>query len=154
MGTRNLTKINKKLNSCYETMEELLDALSKMFEKKCDEFDDAQIAFDDLNDDIGDNILSNNFCYCLSDGGEWSIDCNELTSEMIISLNKANINVKDKEEFESYLERKVCKCESNVGCDARTALALELEDLPSGFDWENIVFLSIPEGNPIIEYLG
>ena len=148
-----IVAINESLGGFYGTMDEITSVLSDMFADKCDEFEDAQEAFNDLNDDIGDDILSNYFCYCLSDGGEWTIEITELNEEMVKALKNNGIDINDIDGLISYLERKIEKCMSNVGCDARTALSLELEDFPSKFEWEDIIYINVPEGSPIIEFI-
>lgn len=148
-----IVAINESLGGFYGTMEEITTVLSDMFADKYDEFEDAQEAFDDLNDDIGNDILLNYFCYCLSDGGEWTVETYEVNEEMIIALKNKGIDVNNVDDLISYLERKIEKCMSNVGCDAKTALALELEDFPSEFEWEDIVYINVPDGSPIIQFL-
>lgn len=148
-----ITVINESIGGCYGTMDEIASVLSDMFADKCDEFEDAQEAFDDLNDDIGGNILSDYFCYCLSDGGEWTIEITELNDEMIKALKDNGIDIDDIDGLIAYLERKIEKCMCNVGCDAKSALKLELEDFPSEYEWEDIIYINVPDGCPIIEYI-
>lgn len=142
-----IEKLNYKLGTKYTTIEEVEEDLSSKLMDINEKVPDMQNAFDLLNKILGDNILSDMFEYVLSDGGEWAVDVKvDLTDEMISALNKRGYNVEDKFDLASVLEHKVIDTECNVGCDARTALSLEMEDLPSEYDWENIVVLSVPEG--------
>ena len=145
--------INSAINGCYGTMSEIEDVLSDMFVDKVEECEDAQVAFDELNDEIGNNILFNYFCYCLSDGGEWTVDCSKLTNDMIAALNDCGWSVSTTDDVESSLTHKLQKTMGNVGCDVKTALHLEFEDFPKGYPWENVILIDIPDGNPCISFL-
>ena len=54
-------------------------------------------------------------------------------------------DVKDVDDLASEIESKVMNTEGNAGCDPFTALELEMEDFPTGYEWHEYIKVSTPE---------
>lgn len=154
MNETMLNKFNETMNGNFNDVEELEEKLNEMYLEEVDKADDLQVAFDNLNDRIGSNLLANYYCYCASDGGEWTISISDkFSQEMLQAFIDDGWDVSDADELASEIEGKVMDTECNVGCDAYTALDLEMEDFPLGYDWEEYIQVSTPEGEPCLVLL-
>ena len=134
--------------------DELLAFVTKRYKMVLDKIDDYQEAFNVLNDELGDNLLSKYFVYHVSDGGEWEVVVSTAMPDEMLNVLRANGWAFDStDELESAITHKVIKTEGNVGCDCYSALSLELEDFPDGYDWGAYVQINIPDGEPCLSYV-
>lgn len=137
-------------------MDELLNQLSDKFANQCDNFDDAQEAFDELDAEYN-FLLGKYFVYSLSDEGErWYVS--EGDTFLIEELPKyiasykeyyGNHNITTVDDLTSVLEHRVMKDMSNAGCDPKTALRMILDDL----DLNGKFRIYGADGTPKIEIL-
>lgn len=147
-----LNKFNTKMNKNFKSKQELTNALTKMFIEETCRTSDYQEAFNNLNDMIGGNLLAEYYCYFLSVGGEWSVYISDqFSEEMLQAFIDAGWNIKDIDDLASEIECKIMNTEGNVGCDAFTALNLEMEDFPVGYEWDEYIEISVPCGEPYLE---
>lgn len=135
----------------FSTKEEFLTYLSDKFKSILENSDDAQEAFNLLDNDYSYYLSSLGCVYSLFDGENWQINIKEDLLDFI-SLNEFsnewNEKVNSIEDVESILTHKVMNTMSNVGCDVYNALKLELEDFPSEIS-NYISILSNGEGAKI-----
>ena len=135
----------------FSTKEEFLTYLSDKFKSILENSDDAQEAFDLLDNDYSYYLSALGCVYSLFDGENWKINIKEELLDFI-SLdefsNEWNEKVNSIEDVESILTHKVMNTMSNVGCDVYNALSLELEDFPSEIS-NYISILSNGEGAKI-----
>ena len=135
----------------FSTKEEFLTYLSDKFKSILENSDDAQEAFDLLDNDYSYYLSALGCVYSLFDGENWKINIKEELRDFI-SLdefsNEWNEKVNSIEDVESILTHKVMNTMSNVGCDVYNALSLELEDFPSEIS-NYISILSNGEGAKI-----
>ncbi len=147
-----LNKFNKIMNTNFKSTQELTNALTKMFIEETCRTSDYQEAFNNLNDMIGGNLLAEYYCYSLSVGGEWSIYISDqFSEEMLQAFINDGWKVKDIDDLACEIESKVMDTECNAGCDAFTALELEMEDFPIGYEWCDYIEISVPCGDPYLE---
>lgn len=148
-----LNVLNKYFKKDKKNLKDYEKELSKMFEEELNNFEDAQETFNYMNHILKGSL--DYFCYVLSDGGEWSVKAEGITKEHLLLLNEClDKTFNDTDDLISYLENKIYDTESNVGCDAYTALNLELNDFPEQLiDWNKYIYLYVPEGNPHIYFL-
>lgn len=145
--------VNERKNCNCSSFEETMDILNERFVELSEEYDDCQIAFNELNSELGNYVLSENFLYYLSDGGEWGIECKPMPQNLIEKFNERGWDVKDENDIAGSIERKVSKTMCNVGCDAKTAFTLEMEDFPlTEEEIETYISICIPDGLPYLEY--
>lgn len=149
-----IEKVNHVFHSSWKTISEVEDALSERFQEYVDEVTDAQVAFDTLDLEL-DGMLSAFFCYTLSAPNEtWSVSVGE---EFVAS--KLNEYIKEftrhyggtfhtLEDLTSKLEHRVMKDMSNVGCDAKSALRMILEE---DLGLENVFAIIGADNTPRIE---
>lgn len=118
----------------FSTKEEFLTYLSDKFKSILENSDDAQEAFNLLDNDYSYYLSALGCVYSLFDGENWQINIKEDLLDFI-SLNEFsnewNEKVNSIEDVESILTHKVMNTMSNVGCDVYNALKLELEDFPN-----------------------
>lgn len=135
----------------FSTKEEFLTYLSDKFKSILENSDDAQEAFNLLDNDYSYYLSALGCVYSLFDGENWQINIKEDLLDFI-SLNEFsnewNEKVNSIEDVESILTHKVMNTMSNVGCDVYNALKLELEDFPSEIS-NYISILSNGEGAKI-----
>ena len=124
----------EKTGNEFENLEALESHLSGRFSDILDSSEDAQYAYDELNDEL-DGLLGAHFCYTLSEDGEtWSVETGEAFEESRLSEYLADFNdVYESnhdsiDDMTSTLERRVSKDMSNAGIDAKNALRLILEN--------------------------
>lgn len=128
-----------------ENLSELLDELSDEFAHHYVKEYDAQEAFNVLDAECK-GLLSKYFLYTLSEDGEmWSVDVGEgfMQENLPNYINEfkecyGDKNIETLGDLLSSLERKLMKDMSNVGCDAKTALRMTMDDL--GLENEFYVF--------------
>lgn len=118
----------------FSSKEEFLSYLSDKFKSILENSDDAQEAFNLLDNDYSYYLSALGCVYSLFDGENWQINIKEDLLDFI-SLNEFsnewNEKVNSIEDVESILTHKVMNTMSNVGCDVYNALKLELEDFPN-----------------------
>lgn len=135
----------------FSSKEEFLSYLTDKFKSILENSDDAQEAFDLLDNDYSYYLSALGCVYSLFDGKNWKINIKEELLDFI-SLDefskKWNEKVNSIEDVESILTHKVMNTMSNVGCDVYNALKLELEDFPSEIS-NYISILSNGEGAKI-----
>ena len=135
----------------FSSKEEFLSYLTDKFKSILENSDDAQEAFDLLDNDYSYYLSALGCVYSLFDGENWEINIKEELLDFI-SLdefsNKWDEKVNSIEDVESILTHKVMNTMSNVGCDVYNALSLELEDFPSEIS-DYISILSNGEGAKI-----
>lgn len=118
----------------FSSKEEFLSYLSDKFKSILENSDDAQEAFDLLDNDYSYYLSTLGCVYSLFDGKNWKINIKEELLDFI-SLDEFskewNEKVNSIEDVESILTHKIMNTMSNVGCDVYNALNLELEDFPN-----------------------
>lgn len=118
----------------FSSKEEFLSYLTDKFKSILENSDDAQEAFNLLDNDYSYYLSALGCVYSLFDGENWQINIKEDLLDFI-SLNEFsnewNEKVNSIEDVESILTHKVMNTMSNVGCDVYNALKLELEDFPN-----------------------
>lgn len=118
-----LKELNNLLGKEFSAMEDALDYLSEMFQKEYDTFDDAQTAFNSLDDDLG-GYLAAHFEYTLGTQERY-VDAIPVSDESgyITEWNLFyNSDVKDWQCLLSEIDNKVEDAMCNCGCDAMNAL--------------------------------
>lgn len=149
-----LKQLNERMNVNKETFEEMLDYLSEKFEKMLEYYEDAQEAYNLLDFEIGGNVLTNNFVYLLSDGGEWNlVIMNVIPDTMLNLITKGNSRGEKLENLYSQLHKDILNTKCNVGCDSKTALSIILEEFPKEYEYEKYISIIVPDGSPRIELL-
>lgn len=117
----------------FETKEEFLEYLSTAFEEKLDKFDDAQQAFNDLNNDYSNYLDILGCVYSIFNGEDWNIIGDEKVLNKISITEFKKILEDEKIEsisdIEANLTNRIMKNMSNCGIDVYNALKLELEEL-------------------------
>ena len=141
----------KEIPEFLELEEDLFLKLNEEFANAYEEYEDAQVAFNYLNE-ILDGKLSEEFVYSLSDGGEWTLCVEEKTQKPILKKFFETFKVKNIGDLEATLTKKIEKTMSNVGCDAKTAFDLEKEDFPIE-DVDEFIYVDVPNGNPCLSYI-
>lgn len=134
--------------------EELLSALSEEFAEEYDSCDDAQDAFDNLNDYLSNFLIKHGARYFLGTQ-EWAIDYKENASKDIIesAINEWNgyysASLKDIDDLTSAINHQVLKDMSYCQYDVHTAFAELCEDI---FKKKHPLFVNIGESNPRIDF--
>lgn len=139
----------------FATYEELLDVLSGRFSDIYDNSDDAQKAFDDLDDSLNGYLTKHCGVYSLGTE-EWDIcfsteASDELLSKVIQDWNNYYTdNISTIHELCSSVYRRVRKDMSNCGCDVHNALSMLGDDV---FSTEHPFYVELGEENPRISFL-
>lgn len=131
-----LDEFNEYLGEDFKNFQQLLDHLSDMFCKEYDTFDEAQVAFDSLNDDL-DEKLGEYFCYSLGTQN-WTVQAEDTedTAEDILNLwnNSKNPIIKTVDSYDelaSAIESYMMKDMSNAGCDANSSFEYIMNEVYS-----------------------
>lgn len=129
-----LKECNEVLNTELTSINELEEMLSEKFQKLYEENEEAQVAFNELDEELG-GLLGKYFVYTLSADGEmWSVgigegyEASKLSEYLTTFKEYYNEDVQTIEDCTSKLEYRVMKDMSNAGCDAFTALSMILEE--------------------------
>lgn len=151
-----IKKFEELFGEKFTDMKSLEEKLSDKFEENCDKVDDAQVAFDNLDDDTN-QLLGQYFCYTLSAKGEtWGVNISSEFDNKSFPQYKKSFEDYYNQEFNtvddmlSKLERQVMKTMSNVGCDAKTALNMILEE---DLILEGVFRIYGADATPRIEYV-
>lgn len=133
---------------------QLLDVLSKEFEKTYDSCSDAQEAYDKLNSALN-NFLENH-CGMYSLGTkDWTIECysnatKEVIEDTINNWNNHNSsNITNINTLISALTTDVTDTMSNCGCDVHNAFATICNEF---FEENHPLFIDLGEPNPRIDF--
>ncbi|QST02418.1 hypothetical protein IMZ31_23495 (plasmid) [Pontibacillus sp. ALD_SL1] len=132
----NKTEILKAFNDRFQknekTFDDMMDTLSEEFGEFVDDFEDAQMAYDEIDSEY-EGFISEHFVYSLSEDDEtWSVEVgNGYNEEVIQNVQEAydRDDLTTTEEVVAFMERKVMKDMDNAGCDPYTALRMNLEDV-------------------------
>ena len=128
----------------FETKEEFLNYLSNEFNSKLEETEDAQDAFNNLDDDYSNYLSSIGCVYSLFDGQDWEINVDDNifnTCSLETFQNVLNDNsLKTIDNIASKLTSNVMNIMSNVGCDVFNALKLQLDDFDENLEDLIIVY--------------
>ena len=133
----------------FETKEEFLDYLSNEFISKLEDYEDAQEAFNALDDDYSHYLSILGCVYSLFGGDDWEINVDDNVFNTC-SIEKFQEILDDKSlkttsNIASKLTSKVMKIMSNVGCDVYNALKLQLDDFEEDLN-DLIIVYSNGEG--------
>ena len=138
----------------FSDFDELLEFLSNEFANEYENCDDAQKAYNNVNDKY-DGLLGEYFVYTLGTES-WRIttqegaELNDLLEAIELWNNYYGSDVKDIEDFCSELENRIYKDMSNAGCDVFNALTMIADDV--GFD-KDLILIDLGELDPKIELL-
>lgn len=143
------------IKDSFSTYEELLDVLSDMFTNEYEHSDDAQDAYNDLDDALENKISK--FCGVYTLGSEeWDICFNENISieEKETALNQWNeyycSDNSSIDDLTSSIIHRVMKDMCNCGCDVYNALSMIIDDV---FEGKELFFVNIGELNPRIDFM-
>ena len=131
-----LTAINL-MGFQYNSVDEMCASLSEKFSEKREYIDDAQEAFNSLNDEFSGYLGYLGFVYSIFGGDSWHVnmlDCSEpILKDVCKFFDDKKILTSD--DAIAAVENRVMKTMSNVGCDVYNALSLEMEEgLPNVFE--------------------
>lgn len=139
-----LDAYNQELKTEFESESELLNYLSEKLNKAIKEYEDIQIAFDELNKELN-NILN----ICLWSIGDWSIDIliPDSLEEEYLSKIQETLSLETWDDLDCYLQEQIRNDECNIGIDCFHALELELDMLLSEVNIDFSPYISIKDTN-------
>lgn len=151
-----LKDFRDKTDLDFSNIQDLLNHLSEEFASKCEDLDDAQEVYNDLDKEHG-FLIGKYFVYSLSETGEtWTVSEGDEFKESELpeyiqsfSDYYSRTDIQSLDDLTSAIENRVMKDMSNVGCDPKTALNLLLSDL----DLDGKFRISGADAEPKIEML-
>lgn len=131
-----LSKINENLkeDERFLSYQEMINSLNANLQEHADRLGDVQEAYDLLDEEY-DNNLSQFFVFYSSDG-PWGVTYDsddvseERKNEILDSIRTYySVELEDLDAATSFLEHRVSKDMSNIGCDPNTALSSILSEV-------------------------